>query len=213
MSLIPVSDSSFSHLQTSSTSLTITISSPQMNSTVRPSSYGLGLYTLLVLNPKENKPLLYKQVFSEGSFSVRLPQKNDQLVVYLIHNRWIGVDEEIHFGETIDPVARKKKPKSKTVNQSKTDPVQPPQPPSSTPNQDEIDLLNFISWEDEKEKEDVPNHQIRKESKVYPNLVADTPAIVNKPPVPIHNHPIPTNSSATTNNALNVDEFLSSLFH
>ena len=221
MSLMPVGDSFPFHSQTSPTSITITIVSPQMNSIPHYSSYGIGLYTLLVLNPDENKPLLYKQVSSEGSYSVTLPPKHDRAVIHLIHNRWIGVDEEIHLGEPNDPIPRKKKPKTKAAESSNTSQVQPSttsrvQPsksPQAIPNQDELDLLNFISWEDEKETENIQKNQSGNGSNTYPNLVANTPRTVSNPPETPSNLATTTNSTSPTNNALNVDEFLSSLFH
>ena len=221
MSLMPVGYLILIHFQTSSTSITITIVSPQMNSIPHYSSYGIGLYTLLVLNSDENKPLLYKQVSSEGSYSVTLPPKHDQTVIYLINNRWIGVDEEIHLGEPSDPIPRKKKPKAKAaessnasqIQPSTTSHVQPAKTPQAIPNQDELDLLNFISWEDEKEAENIHKDQSGIRSNTYPNLVIDTPQTVSNHPGTQNKMITIPNTTSPTNNSLNVDEYLSSLFH
>lgn len=221
MSLMPVGYLILIHFQTSSTSITITIVSPQMNSIAHYSSYGIGLYTLLVLNSDENKPLVYKQVSSEGSYSVTLPPKHDQTVIYLINNRWIGVDEEIHLGEPSDPIPRKKKPKAKAaessnasqIQPSTTSHVQPAKTPQAIPNQDELDLLNFISWEDEKEAENIHKDQSGIRSNTYPNLVIDTPQTVSNHPGTQNKMITIPNTTSPTNNSLNVDEFLSSLFH
>ena len=222
-----------------------------MNSITHYSPYGIGLYTLLVLNPDENKPLLYKQVSSEGSFSVTLPSKHDGIVIHFIHNRWIGVDEELHLGESTEPI-RKKKSKTKATASSNPSQVQPSvtthvqsslasqvQPATAnhiqtpainhiqpgtishvqtaksqqaTPNQDELDLLNFISWEDDKEVDTTQKENRANESKTYPNLIADTPQGIKNNPIAQQDR-IQPNASSPISNGLNVDEFLSSLFH
>ena len=59
-----------------------------------------GLYTFIVMKDdcfSANQPLLYKQVFSETTFTIDCITGDCPLSIYLIHNQWIGLDEEIHL--------------------------------------------------------------------------------------------------------------------
>ena len=105
-------------------------------------SYGLGLYTLLVVG-KESRPVLYKQVSGESSFSIPAPKSEDECVIYLLNNRWIGMDEEIRYGHATTLPAETKRPATSRKPKRKQEIHV-----EAKSNQDEVDLLSFISWED-----------------------------------------------------------------
>ena len=104
-----------------------------------------GLYTLLV-EDGAGRPVMYRQVSAEGVFTVPAPRSGDSYAIHFLNNRWIGMDQEIVYGHaaqaeqaTVEKHRRKQKPRK--------EPREKVHPEIAT-NQDEIDLLSFISWED-----------------------------------------------------------------
>ena len=128
----------------------VAVTAPQALQPHRAAAYGLGLYTLLVVDSEESRPVLYKQVSGESSFTIPAPKRDDGCVIYLLNNRWIGMDEEIRYGHAALPSSASeparpsvsKKPRRKEIREEKG-------------NQDEVDLLSFISWEDGVQQQEV----------------------------------------------------------
>ena len=129
----------------------------------------MGIYTLLVYSDK-NAVLLHKQIYGASFFSIPLA-KRETVHAYLFHNQWIGLDEHIDFenGRTVatrvgsQPVEKRvnSRPAKTSAPKEKANPTPKPKTAKKTPkqsnhpkktvpasNQDEMDLLNFISWED-----------------------------------------------------------------
>ena len=129
----------------------------------------MAIYTLLVYSDK-NTVLLHKQIYGASFFSIPLA-KRETVHAYLFHNQWIGLDEHIDFenGRTAEtrvgsqPVEKRvnARPAKTSAQKEKASPVPKPKTAKKTPkqsnppkktvpvsNQDEMDLLNFISWED-----------------------------------------------------------------
>ena len=125
----------------------------------------MGIYTLLVYSDK-NAVLLHKQIYGASFFSIPLA-KRETVHAY----QWIGLDEHIDFenGRTVatrvgsQPVEKRvnSRPAKTSAPKEKANPTPKPKTAKKTPkqsnhpkktvpasNQDEMDLLNFISWED-----------------------------------------------------------------
>ena len=105
-----------------------------------------GLYTLLV-EDGAGRPVMYRQVSAEGVFTVPAPRSGDSYAIHFLNNRWIGMDQEIVYGHaaqaeqaTVEKHRRKQKPRKEPREKGH---------PEIATNQDEIDLLSFISWEDD----------------------------------------------------------------
>lgn len=133
--------------------------------------FGMGIYTLLVYS-EHGGILLNRQISAPCFFTV--PAVRDETIhAYFLHNQWIGLDEHIDFangrvqvvnaavanGEQKPEGNPNPKPKSRTKRSGKTgrkkDAVSPDSSTTvavpatqSASKQDEMDLLNFISWED-----------------------------------------------------------------
>lgn len=137
-----------------------------------------GLYTLIVYND-HNELLLYKQISDQSSFSVAYPIQSSLLSIILFHNQWIGIDEVMKYPVSMIIPQEKKSIKSNLPKKKKP---KKQEAIKEAKNQDEVDLLNFISWEDES-KTIISPHQPFEETK---------------------NQPI--------NSAVNLDSFLNSLF-
>ena len=165
-----------------------------------------------------NQPLLYKQVFSESTFTLDYIKGDCPLSIYLIHNHWIGLDEEIHlFHHQAETDSNKKntnrgeiklrtqtKGKVKRKQAEKQIPVEL-QPSQCTPSHTEDDLLQYISW-DELEQEGDENNQ-----PFSSKPISETASILqmnNKKEQHKRGHDNIENFSTE----LNVEEFLQSLF-
>lgn len=105
-----------------------------------------------------NQPLLYKQVFSETTFTIDCITGDCPLSIYLIHNQWIGLDEEIHLFQRLAETQSKKKNtngeeiKSRTQIKGKAKRKQAekqlsvePRTTQSALSHEEDDLLQYIS--------------------------------------------------------------------
>lgn len=127
----------------------------------------MGIYTLLVYS-EHGRILLNKQISAPCYFTVAT-MRNETIHTYLLHNQWIGLDEHIDFlngriqtkQTTVAKEEQRRQesnPKSKpkrSGKKTKKDVVHPDSNSISTvpttqsaSKQDEMDLLNFISWED-----------------------------------------------------------------
>lgn len=131
----------------------------------------MGIYTLLVYS--EHGGILLNRQISAPCFLTVPAVRDETIHAYLLHNQWIGLDEHIDFangrvqvvnavvanGEQKPEGNPNPKPKSRTKRSGKTgrkkDAVSPDSSTTvavpatqSASKQDEMDLLNFISWED-----------------------------------------------------------------
>lgn len=133
----------------------------------------MGIYTLLVYSDK-NAVLLHKQIYGASFFSIPLA-KREMVHAYLFHNQWIGLDEHIDYENGRAAEVRVDSQPTKTSAQkekanptlklktAKKAPKQLNHPKKTVPvsNQDEMDLLNFISWEDTPRPNQPPNSNDR----------------------------------------------------
>lgn len=127
----------------------------------------MGIYTLLAYT-EHGGILLNKQISAPCYFTVSA-MRDETLHTYLIHNQWIGLDEHIDFAngkiqteQTASATGEqqrkenhpKSKPKRSGKNATKKDVAYPNHNTPIVPvtqnasKQDEMDLLNFISWDD-----------------------------------------------------------------
>lgn len=95
------------------------------------------VYTLIV-SDDQNNVVLYKQLSDGLTCSVGYTIHTAYLRLVLLHNQWIGLDEKMEVSVNgitqfthSDPCSKKRRKTKKEKNQ------------------EEIDLLNFISWEEE----------------------------------------------------------------
>ena len=142
----------------------------------------MGIYTLLVYSDK-NAVLLHKQIYGASFFSIPLA-KRETVHAYLFHNQWIGLDVHIDYENgraaevRVDSQPAEKRVDSQPTKTSaqkekanptlklktaKKTPKQLNHPKKTVPvsNQDEMDLLNFISWEDTPRPNQPPNSNYR----------------------------------------------------
>ena len=165
-----------------------------------------------------NQPLLYKQVFSESTFTLDYITGDCPLSVYLIHNHWIGVDEEIHlFHHSAKTDFNKKstnrgenKPKAQTKGKIKQKQGKDRIPTKLQSNQstlshEEDDLLQYISW-DELEQEGVVDVQPLSSKPISETLLHPQLNDMDEQKEQRHD------KVAKISTELNVEEFLQSLF-
>lgn len=107
---------------------------------------------------------MYKQISDQSSFSVAYPIQSSLLSIILFHNQWIGIDEVVKYPVIMITPQEKKAAKSNIPKKKKP---KKQEAIKEVKNQDEVDLLNFISWEDES-KTIIPSHQPIEETKNQP---------------------------------------------
>ena len=119
----------------------------------------MGIYTLLVYSDK-NAVLLHKQIYGASFFSIPLA-KNGRAAEVRVDSQ--PAEKRVDSQPTKTSAQKEKANPTLKLKTAKKTPKQLNHPKKTVPvsNQDEMDLLNFISWEDTPRPNQPPNSNYR----------------------------------------------------